>query len=251
MPKISDKLICGSTARKYLNCSKGKFESLVAQGEIKAFRDEERRWKVSKESVLNYIERMNPIPRLKNDITYIADEEHNTQVFKRMTEVKRSLKIATANLKNFSVIVDGGSGTEKMRLCDFFMSLVEQGVSVQIVCMKPLLFYQYTKEHCPQLLEHPLFELRLNEQNHMKIFIFDDECAYLGSANITSAAIGERSSRKRNHEAGVLMCGKMMQHAKDHFERVWTDPDNLKHTWRRFATEAKKLEKELASRYGK
>ena len=37
---------------------------------------------------------------------YVADEEHYTEVFRRMTEVKRSLKIATVDLKNFNVTIE-------------------------------------------------------------------------------------------------------------------------------------------------
>ena len=46
----NDKLISGLTARKYLKCSKVKFEKLVEQGIIQAHRDEELRWRVSKGS---------------------------------------------------------------------------------------------------------------------------------------------------------------------------------------------------------
>ena len=187
-------------------------------------------------------------PHAEEWISYVADEEHYTQVFKRMKEVKHSLKIATANLKNFNVSMESDDGIETLRLCEFFLSLVERGVHVQVVCMKPLGFYLYTKENCPQLLENPLFELRYNGHNHMKIFIFDDECAYIGSANITSAAIGKRV--KRNHEAGMLVCGPMLQAPMRHFEKSWNDPDTLKHTWKRFATKAKELDKELRERYG-
>lgn len=182
--------------------------------------------------------------------SYVADEEHYTQVFKRMTEVKRSLKIATANLRNFNVFVESESGEESLRICDFFLSLVERGVHIQVVCMKPFGFYMYTKEKCPQLLENPLFELRYNEHNHMKIFIFDDECAYFGSANITEAAIGRRANGHRNHEAGMLVSGSMLQAPMHHFEKSWNDPDILKHTWKRFATEAKKIAKDMKERYG-
>lgn len=178
---------------------------------------------------------------------YVADEDHLTQVFKRMTEVKHSLKIATANLKNFTVTIESEDGEEKLRLCEFYLSLVERGVHVQVVCMKPFGFYNYTKENCPQLLENNLFELRYNEHNHMKIFIFDDECAYIGSANITSAAIGKRA--KRNYEAGMLVEGTMMQAPLNHFEKVWNDPDSLKHTWKRFTKMAKELAKEMKERY--
>lgn len=191
-------------------------------------------------------------PQTKDCVSYVADEEHYTEVFKRMTEVKRSLKIATANLKNFNVIVESDGGNETLRLCDFFLSLVERGVQVQVVCMKPFGFYLYTKENCPQLLENPLFELRCNERNHMKIFVFDDECAYIGSANITAAAIGKRASGGRNHEAGILVWGPtMIQAPLRHFEKAWNDPDILKSTWKRFATKAKELDKELKGRYSK
>ena len=183
-------------------------------------------------------------------VSYVADDGHYTQVLKRMTEVKSSLKIATANLKNFNVTIESDDGDETLRLCDFFLSLVERGVHIPVVCMKPFVFYLYTKENCPKLLESPLFELRYNGRNHMKIFIFDDECAYIGSANITSAAVGRRTSGKRNYEADMLMWGPtMIQAPISHFEKVWNDPDILKHTWKRFTKTAKELEKELKKRY--
>ena len=185
-------------------------------------------------------------------VSFVADEEHYTEVFRRMTEVKRNLKIATANLKNFNVFIESDGGAETLRLCEFFLSLVERGVHVQVVCMKPFGFYLYTKENCPQLLDNPLFELRYNERNHMKIFVYDDECAYIGSANITAAAIGKRASGSRNHEAGMLVWGPtMLQAPLRHFEKAWNDPDILKSTWKRFATKAKGLDKELKERYGK
>ena len=187
----------------------------------------------------------NKKPQTEEGFSYVADEEHYTEVFKRMTEVKRSLKIATGDLKNFNVTIESDDGEEKQRLCDFFLSLVERSVQVQVVCMKPFGFYLYAKENCPQLLENPLFELRYNGRNHMKIFIFDDECAYFGSANITEAAIGKRLSGNRNHEAGLLVRGSMMQVLFRHFDKSWNDPDILKHTWKRFATEAKKFEKNI------
>ena len=57
-------------------------------------------------------------PQTEDSVTYVADEEHYTEVFKRMTEVQHSLKIATANLKNFNVFVEADGGVETMRLCD-------------------------------------------------------------------------------------------------------------------------------------
>ncbi len=180
--------------------------------------------------------------QIENIISYIADDEHYTEVIRRMTEVKHDLKIATANLKN-NVQIESEDGVDPFRPCDFFLSLVERGVHVQIVCMKPFGFYWYAKEKCPELLEHPLFELRYNRHNHMKIFFFDDEIAYLGSANITGAAIGKRKIKTRNYEAGVLLKGPMMKVPMRHFEKSWNDPDSLKHTCKRFYLEAMKYKK--------
>ena len=229
---------------------------LIHSGKLPAHKAPKSGWRISPQDLaaLGLIheepELISEEPQAKDGVSYIADEEHFTQVFKRMTEVKSSLKIATANLKNFNVSIESDGIDETLRLCDFFLSLVERGVHVQVVCMKPFGFYNYTKEKCPQLLENPLFELRYNGHNHMKTFVFDDEYAYIGSANITGAAIGKRAKRKRNYEAGLLMWGTMMQEPLRHFEKAWDDPDILKHTWKRFATKAKELDKELKKRYG-
>ena len=81
----------------------------------------------------------------------------------------------------------------------------------------------------------------------MKIFIFDNEIAYIGSANITEAAIGKE---RKNHEAGFLLKGPMLQEPMRHFEKSWNDPDISKHTWKRFATMARKIAKEQKEKYG-
>ena len=99
-----------------------------------------------------YIRTNDAVCQSEGFFSYVADEEHYTEVFKRMTEVKRSLKIATANLKNFNVIVESDGGNETLRLCDFFLSLVERGVHVQVVCMKPFGLYLYAQENCPLLI---------------------------------------------------------------------------------------------------
>ena len=252
----TNKYIGTKDAIRLTGLSKQEIYDLIHEGKLPARKAPKSGWRIS----LLDLEQLGLIrdesspsfdeSDVENCASYVADEEHYTQVFKRMTEVKHNLKIATANLKNFNVTIEDEGDEKTLRLCDFFLSLVERGVHVQVVCMKPFGFYLYAKGKCPQLLEHPNFELRYNEHNHMKIFIFDDECAYFGSANITEAAIGKRSSGNRNHEAGLLVSGSMLKAPMNHFEKSWNDPDILKHTWKRFATEAKKLAKDLKSRFG-
>ena len=92
-----DKLICGRTARKYLNCSKAEFENLVNQGRIQAYRDEYMRWKVSKESVLNYAKQS----QVSNVTRFITNKSHYEEVVGRICSAKSSIRIMTANFKRF------------------------------------------------------------------------------------------------------------------------------------------------------
>lgn len=252
-----NKYISTKDAVRLTGLSTQEIYDLIREGKLPAHKAPKSGWRILPEDLeeLGLIrDKSAPIveePQTEGGVAYVADEEHYTEVFKRMAEVKSCLKIATGDLKNFNVTIESEDGEEKLRLCDFFLSLVERGVLVQVVCMKPLGFYLYAKENCPQLLDSPLFDLRYNGQNHMKLFAFDDECVYIGSANITSAAIGKRASGKRNHEAGMLLWGENMIEAPlCHFDRVWDDPDILKHTWKRFATKAKEWEKEMKRRQG-
>jgi excisionase family DNA binding protein len=252
-----NKYISTKDAVRLTGLSTQEIYDLIHEGKLPAHKAPKSGWRILPEDLeeLGLIrDKSAPIveePQTEGGVAYVADEEHYTEVFKRMAEVKSCLKIATGDLKNFNVTIESEDGEEKLRLCDFFLSLVERGVLVQVVCMKPFGFYLYAKENCPQLLESPLFDLRYNGQNHMKLFAFDDECVYIGSANITSAAIGKRASGKRNHEAGMLLWGEdMIEAPLCHFDRVWDDSDILKHTWKRFATKAKEWEKEMKRRQG-
>ena len=99
-PKISkqdkdDKLICGHTARKYLGCSKAEFESLVEQGFIQACRDDYGRWRVSKQSILNYTARSHT----SSDTRLISNESHYQEVIERICAAKLSIRIMTANFR--------------------------------------------------------------------------------------------------------------------------------------------------------
>ena len=84
----------------------------------------------------------------------------------------------------------------------------------------------------------------------MKNFIFDEECVYIGSANITGAAIGRRAKGNRNNEAGMLLCGDdLIEAPLNHFTKVWNDPSTLKHTWKRFISLAKEEKKKYGWKY--
>ena len=57
---------------------------------------------------------------------------------------------------------------------------------------------------------------------HFKIIIFDLKLAYIGSANLTGAGLGMKSSRTRNFEAGILTDDPaLVEAAMNQFDAVW------------------------------
>ncbi len=219
--EIDDKLICGYTARKYLDCSKGKFECLVKQGAIKAYRDEDNRWRVSKKSVLEYLKHS----QISTETRIITNKEHYDEVVKRICEAKSSIKIMTANFKRFRLKPTAEQGVNYTNGTPFIECLMDKavhGVSVQVICSNPSeSFTEEWQEYYQQMGEPELFEYQFSDRNHSKVYIIDDKVAYVGSANVTKA--GLRQLNDANYEAGILTENpELVSSINDFFTEVWS-----------------------------
>ena len=128
-------------------------------------------------------------------IQFIADEAHYKEVLARVPAVRRSLWIGTADIKDLYV----GDRPFLGLLAD----LIDKGREVRLIHAKepgpnfredfdryPVLFTGLERVLCPRV--------------HFKILVFDCQVAYIGSANLTGAGIGMKSTRTRNFEAGIL-----------------------------------------------
>lgn len=169
-----------------------------------------RRWLVDMEQPIfqDKIAECSSKPMLPT-IQYIRDSEHEEVMTKQLIKVKKSLYIATANFKN--VHVKGET------LVSILNKLVQKGVTVQVICARL------------QSSEDTEFELIECPRNHMKLFIFDEQTMYIGSANLTPAALEDRSSKKtrtNNHEAGILTTDKaIIKQAIEHFSSARASDD--------------------------
>lgn len=213
-----DKLISGLTARKYLKCSKAKFEKLVDQGFFQAHRDEEMRWKVSKESVLNYAKRSQPAIN-----TRLIIENHYEEVIERICAAKSSIRIMTGDFKLFKLkptAKQGKNYNDGTPFIKYLMEKAEQGVSVQIILSKPSLNVdEELKEYFRQRKSFPL-NTRNCIRNHAKVVIVDDMVAYIGSANATRAGLGQYTPG--NFEAGILTeDSDIIMSLKAYFSQIW------------------------------
>lgn len=144
---------------------------------------------------------------------YIADEAHFKEVLSRASKVIRSLWIGTADIKDLYV--------EERPFLGVLADLIGKGREVRLIHAKepgpnfredfdryPVLFKGLERALCPRV--------------HFKIIIFDCETAYIGSANLTGAGIGMKSTRTRNFEAGILTDEPdLVDAAISQFDSVW------------------------------
>lgn len=218
-PVPEDKLICGHTARKYLGCSKAEFEILVKQGKIKAYRDDQKRWKVSKDSVLNYAQQSLP----SSDTRIITNESHYEEVIERICSAKSSIKIMTGDLKLLRLKPTAEQGTKYLDgtpFINFLMDKAKQGVSVQIIYSDPSKNVdEELKGYFRKLNSYP-FSTRNCVRNHAKAVVIDDNLAYIGSANATRAGLGQYNPR--NFEMGILTENPaIITSVKSLFSKIW------------------------------
>ena len=192
-----------------LNISVSEVCRMLKDKELKGYK-KGRRWLVDMnqpifEAISAEEENVEPFFR------YIKDSEHESIIREYLGSVKKSLYIATGNFKQ-RVEFDG------MDLACILDEMARKGKKVVVKCMHP---HGHEKERYK-------FKLVVCKRNHMKLFIFDEKALYIGSANLTGAAIGrnEDSRRAFNYEAGILTTDPaFIKQALQHFEQIGTEEE--------------------------
>ena len=148
---------------------------------------------------------------------YIQNEEHYSEVISRIMSVRNNLWVGTADIKDVYVKQDG----DAIPLLGQLAALLKRGVGVRLIHAKepgpnfredfdrfPILVTDLERVMCPRV--------------HFKMMIFDLEMAYIGSANLTGAGIGMKSSLRRNFEAGILTNDPaLVEPAIEQFDTLW------------------------------
>ncbi len=150
-------------------------------------------------------------------VEFISGKDHYDKVVARVTSVKKSLWIGTADIKDLHV--KSGSSTEPF--LGVLAKLLKRGVEIRLI---------HAKEPGPAFREdfdkYPILKTGLERMLYvrvtLKILIFEFETAYIGSANLTGAGIGMKSSNRRNFEAGILTDdSSIVEAAIEQFDSVW------------------------------
>ncbi len=146
--------------------------------------------------------------------SYIADDRHYAEVLSRAVKVKNFLWIGTADIKD--LYIEGNQP---------FLAVLEQllqrGVNVRLIHAKePGPNFRVDFDRLPRL--YGGLERVLCPRVHFKLMVFDGAMAYIGSANLTGAGMGMKSTAKRNFEAGLLTDEPdLVVQAMTHFDGVW------------------------------
>lgn len=150
-------------------------------------------------------------------VEFISGKNHYDKVIARVASVRTSLWIGTADIKDLHVKT--GSLTEPFLAV--LAKLIKRGVEIRLI---------HAKEPGPAFREdfdrYPILKTGLERmlcpRVHFKMIILDFDTAYIGSANLTGAGIGMKSSNRRNFEAGILTDEKsLMDAACEQFDSVW------------------------------
>ena len=144
---------------------------------------------------------------------YIADEAHFKEVIARIANVKKYLWIGTADIKDLYV--------GDRPFLGVMADLISKSREVRLIHAKePGANFREDFDHYPVLFTG--LERVLCPRVHFKLIIFDLKLAYIGSANLTGAGLGMKSTRNRNFEAGILTDDPaLVEAAINQFDSVW------------------------------
>ncbi len=148
---------------------------------------------------------------------FISGSEHYTLVLDKVMQVKRSLWIGTADLKDLYVEDKGG----KAPFLSVLDKLIRKKVEVRLLHAKePGKNFREDFDQYPGLIEG--LDRALCPRVHFKIIVMDHKEAYIGSANLTGAGMGMKGDGKRNFEAGILTDDPVLvEAAMNQFDEVW------------------------------
>jgi phosphatidylserine/phosphatidylglycerophosphate/cardiolipin synthase-like enzyme len=180
-------------------------------------------------SPVDFVEARRPIAA-----AFIGGRGHYEHVVHAVMEAKRSVWIATANLKELMVedhraapgrrrTSRAGRGAASYRsVLAVLDELAGQGVELRILHASPPSgpFQRALARH-PRLAREGL-QMRLCPRVHFKAVVVDGAFLYLGSANWTGAGLGAKGTGRRNFELGFATADDgLLDRVQALYDRVW------------------------------
>ena len=148
---------------------------------------------------------------------FITGTGHYNKVLSKVTSVRKALWIGTADIKDLYVKV----GNSTQPFLAVLAQLLKRGIDIRLIHAKePGPAFREDFDRYPILAK--CLERVLCPRVHFKMLIFDNQEAYVGSANLTGAGIGMKNSNRRNFESGILSDDlNIVENAIELYDSVW------------------------------
>ncbi len=135
----------------------------------------------------------------------------------RIPRARKFLWLGTADLKDLHVDKAG----RMVPFLEILSDLAARQVEIRLLhAREPGPAFRRDFDRYPNLIKG--VERILCPRTHFKSVIIDGEFAYSGSANLTGAGMGAKSTEKRNFEAGIITDRKrIVGRIADQFDKIW------------------------------
>ena len=179
---------------------------------------------------------LDPTPRAKYpqsvrgvDLKLLVGGDHYPTVMDVVASARRSVWIATANLKE--LMIEDRRGLPRARSASrsryrsvlaLLSELAASGVELRLLhAAPPSRPFMRGFDREPRLVAGGL-ELRLCPRNHLKLVVVDGRLLYFGSANWTGAGLGAKQDRRRNFELGVITQDeRLLDEVQALYDTIW------------------------------
>lgn len=151
-------------------------------------------------------------------LKFVTDREiYDEVICEAVPKARRLLWLATADVKDLHVHKQG----RMVPFLEVLSDLVRRNVEIRLLHAKePGPVFRRDFDRYPRLSKG--LERMLCPRVHLKCAVVDGAYAYMGSANLTGAGIGAKSTRRRNFESGIVtddqtIIGRLMEQ----FDAIW------------------------------
>jgi len=165
------------------------------------------------------------LPLPDSGFELVSGRGHYERVMSAVLGARRSVWIATANLKELMVepaLKMPGRRERYRSVLEAFDELAARGVELRILhASLPSRPFRDEFDRHRRLVRGGL-ELRSCARVHLKTVIVDAAEIYLGSANWTGAGLGAKGSGRRNFELGIVSRDeRVIDEVQALYDRIW------------------------------
>jgi excisionase family DNA binding protein len=205
------KYIGTKDAVRLTGLQKDEIYRLIKEQKLPAHKAPKSGWRIPYQALIDngLIQEVVPSAQQSKSLSgmRLITENFFHEVIKRACTAESSIKIMTADfnlLRLEPTKKQGNKYGDGTPFFDFLIKKANEGVSVEIITAEKYEGFQDDVERAYCNTPSQCFSVWFCIRNHAKVVIIDDKFAYVGSANMTRAGLGQPHCSPGNFEVGVM-----------------------------------------------